>query len=94
MSGVPHATSRDDEYKGWHIPKGAIVAGNTLYVRFRLRASVPLSSVFSALLHDPEVFPQPEVFKPERFLRQGKDGLEIDPTIRSPLDSAFGYGRR
>lgn len=27
--GVPHATTEDDQYKGYHIPKGSIVTGNT-----------------------------------------------------------------
>jgi cytochrome P450 len=30
--GVPHATSENDEYRGYHIPKGTIVLHNTWYV--------------------------------------------------------------
>ena len=42
-----------------------------------------------AILHDAEVYPEPEEFKPERFLT--KDGkLKDDPLLMY----AFGYGRR
>ncbi len=44
---------------------------------------------FRAILHDPEVYPDPEQFKPERFLN--KDGsVRDDPT----LSFVFGYGKR
>ncbi|KAJ3487194.1 hypothetical protein NLI96_g3706 [Meripilus lineatus] len=43
-----------------------------------------------AMLHDPVDYPSPEEFKPERFLKNGK----LDPTIRSPVTIAFGFGRR
>jgi len=45
------------------------------------------STVFAnawAMLHDDSVFPEPDKFKPERFL---------DPAMRFP-DAAFGFGRR
>ena len=42
-----------------------------------------------AILHNPELYPEPEAFKPERFLNE--DGtFRDDPLI--PL--AFGAGRR
>ncbi|EMD36556.1 hypothetical protein CERSUDRAFT_115591 [Gelatoporia subvermispora B] len=71
--GVPHATSADDEYEGYFIPKGAVVMANQW-----------------AILHDPEDYPEPELFKPERFLKDGK----LDPDVRDPSTIAFGFGRR
>ncbi|KAI0291059.1 cytochrome P450 [Multifurca ochricompacta] len=69
---VPHATTKDDVYEGFFIPKGALVIGNTW-----------------AILHDPEIYSEPDVFKPERYLNL--DGsVRDDPT----LTVAFGYGRR
>jgi cytochrome P450 len=44
---------------------------------------------FRAILHDPEAYPDPEEFKPERFLSE--DGsVRDDPT----LSLVFGFGKR
>ncbi|KAH9971622.1 cytochrome P450 [Russula compacta] len=70
--GVPHASTEDDVYRGFFIPKGSLVLANAW-----------------AVLHDPDLYPDPEAFKPERFLRV--DGtFRDDPTIAL----AFGVGKR
>lgn len=71
--GIPHAPTEDDFYKGYFIPKGAIVIANAW-----------------AILHDPELYPDPEAFKPERFLNEDGTKFRDDPTI----SLAFGAGRR
>ena len=43
-----------------------------------------------AIFRDSTVYPNPEVFNPERFLKDGK----IDPTVFDPENRAFGAGRR
>ncbi|EMD35352.1 hypothetical protein CERSUDRAFT_157065 [Gelatoporia subvermispora B] len=43
-----------------------------------------------AILHDPAVFPEPNVFKPERFLKDG----QLDPRTNDLVEAAFGFGRR
>jgi cytochrome P450 len=42
-----------------------------------------------AIFHDPSIYPEPDVFKPERFLNPD-GGLRDDPVLLS----AFGYGKR
>ncbi|KAN0137798.1 Cytochrome P450 [Lactarius tabidus] len=70
--GVPHASTEDDVYNGFFIPKGAIMVANAW-----------------AILHNPDLYPDPEAFKPERFLNE--DGtLRDDPVITL----AFGIGKR
>ncbi|KAH9937810.1 cytochrome P450 [Epithele typhae] len=43
-----------------------------------------------AYLQDEKVYPEPDRFMPERFLKDGR----LDPTVRDPATIAFGYGRR
>ena len=43
-----------------------------------------------AICRDPNIYPDPEAFNPDRFLKDGK----IDPLVFNPEDSVFGAGRR
>ncbi|EJF61737.1 cytochrome P450 [Dichomitus squalens] len=72
--GVPHATTEDDELNGYFIPAGTLLLPATWY----------------AQLHNPAVFEDPDQFRPERFIRDGK----LDLTVRDPTTFIFGYGRR
>ncbi|KAJ3561458.1 hypothetical protein NP233_g10180 [Leucocoprinus birnbaumii] len=72
--GIPHATTADDIYEGYHIPKGSIVIPNTY-----------------AMLHDEGVFPKPDEFNPERFI---KDGIPVDNILNPMVVATFGFGRR
>ena len=43
-----------------------------------------------AVFRDPDIYPDPEAFNPDRFLKDG----EINPLIFNPEDRVFGSGRR
>ncbi|KAI0085092.1 cytochrome P450 [Irpex rosettiformis] len=42
------------------------------------------------MLHNPEDYPEPDKFNPDRFIKDGA----INPAIRDPATIAFGFGRR
>ena len=48
------------------------------------------NSIHRAMLNDERDYPEPHIFKPERFLKNGK----IDSSVRDPFDIGFGFGRR
>jgi cytochrome P450 len=43
-----------------------------------------------AILRNPNIYPDPEAFNPDRFLKDGK----INPLVFNPEDRVFGAGRR
>ena len=43
-----------------------------------------------AIFRDPSIYPDPETFNPDRFLKDGK----INPLVFNPEDRLFGAGRR
>ena len=43
-----------------------------------------------AMSRDPEHYPDPEHFNPDRFLLEG----QLNPNIRDPESFVFGFGRR
>lgn len=70
---LPKSLMEDDNYKGYHLPKGATIMENVW-----------------AVLHDPVMYPEPHIFNPGRFLKDGK----LDPSVRDPEDRVFGSSRR
>ncbi|KAG6872786.1 hypothetical protein C0995_006706 [Termitomyces sp. Mi166 len=79
---LPHRVTQDDEYKGYLIPKGATIIPNVCKAHTR-----------RAILHNPELYPNPYTFDPERFTSPQPTSLsksqQPDPKIY-----AFGFGRR
>ncbi len=93
IAAVPHYLTKDDEYKGYHIPKGALMIGNAWWVYFRTFCLLP-GNIYLCMSgrcsHDEDDYPDPMAFRPERFLKEGK----LDTSVRDPSQMAFGFGRR
>jgi cytochrome P450 len=50
---------------------------------------------FRGLLHDPNTYPNPSIFSPERYLDRLSDGIwKLREDVPDPRKFSFGYGRR
>jgi len=54
--GIPHLSSQDDVYEGYHIPNGSMVFPNA----------------WAMLHNEDDYGPDPSAFKPERFIKDGQ----------------------
>lgn len=43
-----------------------------------------------AMTHDPQDYPDPDCFNPDRFIKNGR----INPDVKDPGRAVFGFGRR
>ncbi|KAG8743732.1 hypothetical protein FRC10_011514 [Ceratobasidium sp. 414] len=86
--GIPHSVSEDIQFRGYLIPKGALIYGNIWY-GFKVQAcSVRqlINVIKRGMLHNPEQYESPFDFNPDRFL---KSSPEPDPR-----KYIYGFGRR
>lgn len=93
-AGVAHATTEDEEYRGYLIPKDTIVFPFQWYDLHSTLVGLILMYV-RGLLHDSKVYPEPDVFSPERYLVRLPDGAwKLRMDVTDPRTFAFGFGRR
>ncbi|KAJ7760722.1 cytochrome P450 [Mycena maculata] len=90
---LPYVTAVVKETMRWW-PVTPIGVPHSVGVEDRYRSyRIPAGSVVIAnlwaMLQDESVYPDPQLFRPERFLVDG----QLNPAVRSP-DTAFGFGRR
>ena len=55
-----------------------------------LRKTIQTLILTRAILYDEKFYSQPELFNPDRFMKDGK----INPDVFDPMTVAFGFGRR
>ncbi|KXN87802.1 O-methylsterigmatocystin oxidoreductase [Leucoagaricus sp. SymC.cos] len=86
---LPHKVIEEDEYMGYRIPKNATVMGNVWQVLPIILESPIIyhDSPSRAIMHDASLYPDPNIFSPERF-------LEKEKAQPDPRQWAFGFGRR
>ncbi|KAI0321419.1 cytochrome P450 [Amylostereum chailletii] len=78
---VPHRALKSDIYRGYLIPEGTLVLVSIGSIH-----GCCSRSVLRKFLHDPEVYKDPYIFNPDRFLGPNPE--------RDPTQFCFGYGRR
>ncbi|KAI8939724.1 hypothetical protein NX059_003472 [Plenodomus lindquistii] len=85
---LPHASVEEDVCRGYRIPKGAVILPNIWFVRWPVKI-YRYTETTRWFTHDPEVYPDPMAFRPERHLDTPDHKAETDPR-----NFVFGYGRR
>nr|VWO95117.1 N/A [Ganoderma boninense] len=96
--GLTHCTREDEVVNGYFIPAGTVLLANIWCVDLPVRSNIRLTVLMAvrcdgyirACLHDSAVYDNPETFRPERFLQDGKLNLDA----QDPDSFSFGFGRR
>jgi len=66
------------------------VTQDDVYRGYFIPAGATVIQNIWAIFRDPDVYPNPETFSPDRFLKDGK----INPLVYNPENRVFGTGRR
>ncbi|EJD42046.1 cytochrome P450 [Auricularia subglabra TFB-10046 SS5] len=101
--GIPHQSTQEEVYDGMRLPRGAVLIANAWAMLHDEHISKtgkhshqkrPLLSQSEAALRALRalklMYPEPEVFRPERFLTAGA----LDKDVMDPRAAVFGFGRR
>lgn len=94
-TGIPHESTKDFIYEGHFIPAGSHIHPSQ-WLAAQLLSKFPADKKSRAITRDPEVYPDPETFNPERWLSPAypsfQEPLSKFPSIKN--FTTFGYGRR
>ncbi|KAF5346778.1 hypothetical protein D9756_010410 [Leucocoprinus leucothites] len=94
-SRLPYLTAILKEVLRWNptVPSGVphMTTAEDVYEGYYIpRGSMILPNTY-AMLHDEEMFPNPKVFNPDRFI---KDGVLVEDILDPMVTATFGFGRR
>ena len=91
---LPYIDAVVKELLRWNppIPLGSPrrVTQDDVYRGYFIPAGATVIENIWAIFRDPELYPDPEAFNPDRFFKDG----EIDPSVSDPIDTVFGAARR
>jgi len=94
LPSLPYLSALVKEIYRWKpiVPLGGphYSTNDDLYHDYHIPANSIVIPNQWAMLNDERNYAEPHIFKPERFLKNGK----LDSSVRDPMDIAFGFGRR
>jgi len=91
---LPYIDALVKELLRWNPPAPISVPNKAMqddvYRGYFIPAGATIIQNVWAICRDPNVYPDPEAFNPDRFLKDGK----INPLVLDPASRVFGAGRR
>jgi cytochrome P450 len=94
LDDLPYVSALIKEIYRWHVPLPISIpkalTEDDVYKGYHIPKGATVIENVWAICYDPSVYPEPHIFNPERFLKDGK----LDRSVRDPEDRIFGSSRR
>lgn len=91
---LPYTSAVIKEIYRWHAPLPISIpkalTEDDVYKGYYMPKGATVMENVWAVFNDPSEYPEPQIFNPERFLKDGK----LDHSVRDPEDRVFGSSRR